>query len=354
MGGRRSMRIVVLAVAVLAATWGVLGGSELGLARPASAQASWRVLGAGAADPPTFRKPVSLTVGANGSVYVADEGYGFVIRVTGAGEFDGAWGRELNIQEIVKPSAVAVTTDGNMFVADRETNAIHQLSPDGTLLTSWPAGTPNGLALEREGTLLASYGGRQRKDFLDEQYHLQRLSPAGEQLGRWKINVSGGGSSPSRGTASSQGYDGVSAVAVAPSGQILLLDRRTTYNKESDGKEERHTYDVLQRLETSAPAWSSTVTSTKGIAGGDLGDAAGKFNAPMGVAVDSAGFIYVADTGNHRIQKLTADGDFVAEWGSEGSEPGQFKSPSGIAVDGQGRVYVADTGNQRVQVLESQ
>jgi len=102
------------------------------------------------------------------------------------------------------------------------------------------------------------------------------------------------------------GDRGTGIGGLAPTRQMLLLDRRTTDNQDRDGEEERHTYDVLHLPEVSAPVWSSTVTSTKGIAGGDLGDAGCKLNAPRGIAVDSAGFIYVADTGNQRVQILDA------------------------------------------------
>ena len=56
----------------------------------------------------------------------------------------------------------------------------------------------------------------------------------------------------------------------------------------------------------------------------------------------------MADTGNHRIQKLTSGGIFLAEWGSEGNGQGQFRLPRGLIFDSnRGFVYVADTGNHR-------
>ena len=69
----------------------------------------------------------------------------------------------------------------------------------------------------------------------------------------------------------------------------------------------------------------------------------------MAIAVNSSGFVYVADTLNDRIQVFTSDGTFVKQWGSSGSGDGQFNAPYGIAVDGSGFVYVADTFNNRVQ-----
>ncbi|MBF0592498.1 MAG: hypothetical protein HQL02_10470 [Nitrospirae bacterium] len=73
------------------------------------------------------------------------------------------------------------------------------------------------------------------------------------------------------------------------------------------------------------------------------------FSQPRGVAVDGNGNVYVADTFNHRIQKFTSDGKFIATWGSQGSSNGQFDIPYGIAVDGSGNVYVTDIGNNRIQ-----
>lgn len=70
--------------------------------------------------------------------------------------------------------------------------------------------------------------------------------------------------------------------------------------------------------------------------------------APRNVAVGQNGRLYIADSGNHRIQLFANDGTPLTSWGSFGSEPGQFNEPWGIAVDDQ-FVYVADTWNHRIQ-----
>lgn len=66
---------------------------------------------------------------------------------------------------------------------------------------------------------------------------------------------------------------------------------------------------------------------------------------PLGIAVDQKGYIYIVDSSNHRIQKFTSDGQFVATWGTLGTGDGEFKEPRGIAVDNSGFVYVTDMGN---------
>ena len=84
---------------------------------------------------------------------------------------------------------------------------------------------------------------------------------------------------------------------------------------------------------------------------GSEGEGDGQFGAPVGIAVDKAGNIYVADTDNHRIQKFSSEGDFLAKWGNEGNSDGQLNSPTGIAVDAAGNVYVADLENYNIQVF---
>jgi DNA-binding beta-propeller fold protein YncE len=86
---------------------------------------------------------------------------------------------------------------------------------------------------------------------------------------------------------------------------------------------------------------------------GSEGDGEGQFRNPQGIAVDSAGNVYVADTNNHRIQKFSPSGTLLATWGSAGSGDGQFQGPQGIAIDSAGNVYVADTQNHRIQKFDS-
>jgi sugar lactone lactonase YvrE len=85
---------------------------------------------------------------------------------------------------------------------------------------------------------------------------------------------------------------------------------------------------------------------------GTQGSGDSQFNYPAGIAVDSSGNVYVADTDNYRIQKFSADGTFVTKWGSYGTGDGQFV-PYGIAVDSSGYVYVADMNNNRIQKFSS-
>jgi sugar lactone lactonase YvrE len=102
----------------------------------------------------------------------------------------------------------------------------------------------------------------------------------------------------------------------------------------------------------------ATLAGTAGVPGStdDMG-AAARFNMPSAVAVDGSGTVYVADSGNHTIRKVTADGavsTVAGAAGTAGSGDGVaalFKFPSGIAIDPAGNMYVADTGNNTIRKI---
>jgi DNA-binding beta-propeller fold protein YncE len=86
------------------------------------------------------------------------------------------------------------------------------------------------------------------------------------------------------------------------------------------------------------------------------GDAPGYLSAVSAVVVAPNGDMYVADGHgagtNDRIVKLSKDGKLITTWGKHGKGPGEFDTPHGIALDSAGRVYVADRANNRIQIFE--
>ena len=125
-------------------------------------------------------------------------------------------------------------------------------------------------------------------------------------------------------------------IAVAPDGSLYVAD---TFN------------DRVQHLApdgTVLQVWGSLADVAQGEAPG------GTFKEPWGIAVAPDGSVFVADTWNHRIQKFTADGQFVKMWGyfGQAEKPDAFWGPRDVLVDSQGRVFVTDTGNKRVVVFD--
>lgn len=85
---------------------------------------------------------------------------------------------------------------------------------------------------------------------------------------------------------------------------------------------------------------------------GRPGHGAGEFSLPVGLTVDLAENLYVADSYNHRVQRISPDG-LVAIFGARGHRPGEFIHPRSVAVDAEFRMFVLEAGGQRVQVLET-
>ena len=88
---------------------------------------------------------------------------------------------------------------------------------------------------------------------------------------------------------------------------------------------------------------------------GVAGDGPNTFSGPTDIAVAPNGEIFVADGhGNNRIVKYSSDGEFLMEWGQEGTGPGEFNEPHCLAFDSRGRLFVGDRVNQRIQVFDQE
>ncbi|MGD0750819.1 MAG: flippase activity-associated protein Agl23 [Anaerolineales bacterium] len=122
-------------------------------------------------------------------------------------------------------------------------------------------------------------------------------------------------------------------VAVSPDGQWVYV--ADTWN---------HRIQKLSASGTAIKTWGTP--NYDPVSSGNFG-----LWGPRGIAVDSQGHVLVADTGNKRIIVYDADGNFISQFGGEGTAAGQFDEPVGLALDAQGNLYVADTWNQRIQVF---
>jgi uncharacterized protein (TIGR03437 family) len=194
------------------------------------------------------------------------------------------------------PNHLAVDDSGNLYIADRDNGLVRKVTPQGVISTV--AGSVNGYATETGTRAL----------------DLWLLAPEG--------------------------------VAAGANGNIYVADT-SGYSQ---------VYAV-------APDGSSTIVAGSGQSGfsGDGGAAAqARLSFPGGIAADDAGNLYIADTGNHRVRKVSTNGTIttVAGTGASGfsgdaglATAAQLNRPVGVAVNDAGEVFVADSGNHRVRKI---
>jgi sugar lactone lactonase YvrE len=151
------------------------------------------------------------------------------------------------------------------------------------------------------------------------------------------------GSGSANGSGASARFNGPQSTAVDISGNIYVADGGN---------------NTVRKITSSGDV--TTLAGQAGSAGSTDGTgSSARFNFPSGIAVDSAGDLYVADTNNHTIRKITAAGvvsTLAGNVGANGNTDGtgsaaRFNGPRGVAVDSSGIVYVADTKNFAIRMI---
>ena len=107
--------------------------------------------------------------------------------------------------------------------------------------------------------------------------------------------------------------------------------------------------ESITAVDPSNPIPQATVAVAEGtVFQATEGNQPGQLGRPRGITIDAAGNIYVADTGNARIQKFDTTGKFLAAYGERGEAAGQLMEPNGIAVDASGSIYVTDAKSHKL------
>ena len=242
-----------------------------------------------------------------------------------------------------RPSGVTVDATGNIYVADTYNQKIRKITPSGVVstfagngsagATDGPAANasfygPSGITIDATGYIyVADIGSRK----------IRKITPAGIVS-----TIAGSGLAGSNdGPAANASFYGCSGVTVDASGNIYVAD---SFNN---------------KIRKITPAGVVSTFAGNGSAGATDGPAAtASFSDPSGVTIDTAGIIYVADSGNNKIRKITPAGvvSTVAGSGVRGYTNGpaataSFYLPSGVALDAAGNIYVADHYNQIIRKI---
>jgi serine/threonine-protein kinase len=311
-----------------------------------------------------FSGAVDVAVDAEGNVYVADGANHRVRKITPDGTVTTLAGSDQvlpvdgPVSEAVfsTPTGIALTASGALYVADSVAEDPHPMrvrvvTPEGmvtTLAGSWEDGYKDGFGPDAQFKVPASVAVDDAGNVYvaDTNNHRIRLiSPEGEVTTLAGPPEAGYVAGYADGPAAEARFQGPRSVAVDEEGNVYVAD----------------TGNHCIRLISPTGAASLTVST---LAGGkepgyvDGPGAEARFNFPSGIAVDAEGNLYVADTANHRIRKITPEGVVTTLAGS--GEPSDadgpageaaFRAPEGVAVDADGNVIVADTGNHRIRKI---
>jgi sugar lactone lactonase YvrE len=300
-----------------------------------------------------FNNPGGVTVDSAGNVYVADTynctirkltSGGAVTTLAGSAGNSGADDGTNGAARFNYPNGVAVDGAGNVYVADTWSHTIRRITSAGAVTTlagnAGNYGTNDGPGSEARFFCLSGVAvdGAGTLYVADQWNHtVRRVTSAGVVT---TLAGLAGNSGTNDGTATAARFNNPSGVAVDTADNVFVADLLN------------HTIRKI----TSA----GSVTTLAGLAEvsgtNDGPGSAARFNYPNGVAVDGAGNVFVADRLNHTIRKVTSAGMVTTLGGSAGlsgtndgfSSIARFNLPYGVAADTAGNLFVADTFNHRI------
>ena len=301
-----------------------------------------------------FNSPFGVAVDAAGNIYVADTGNTAIRKITSAGVVTTLAGNPAGpgsrdgtgtAAEFSLPYGVAVDASGNVYVADAGNNTIRKIMPAGVVttlagtagLTGFANGAgaaarfnfPQGIAVDAAGNVYVADS---------DSSTIRKITPAGVVT---TLAGTSGLTGIVNGTGAAARFNNPQDLAVDAAGNVYVADTGS---------------NTIRKITPAGVV--TTLAGAAGLTGGFDGTGTGaQFDSPQGIAVDASGNIYVGDTFNDVIRKISPAGvvtTLAGTVGIGGATDGRgaaalFAGPAGVAVDANGVVYVADTDNDTIR-----
>jgi uncharacterized protein (TIGR03437 family) len=301
-----------------------------------------------------------LAADVNGAIYIADDIRlrrvtldGMIQTLAGDGYVHAVGDGDIATSaELYQPSAVALDSAGNLFIADTGTERVRQVLPTGQITTVAgtgfpsrdegdalpavlaPLNSPMGVVADAAGNL-----------FVADSFNHRVVVINGMRMLRPVAGTGTGGVSADGVPALAAPLRGPRGVCLDRSGALYIVD---TSN-----------HRVLRLL----PGGTLQTIAGNGSGGyaGDNGPARlAQLRMPNACVIDSSGSLFIADTGNHAIRKVAANGVIATVAGNgvegpsgdEGPAAGaHLSSPRGVTVDDNGFIFIGDSGNHRIRMV---
>ncbi len=295
--------------------------------------AKWGSLGSGTGE---LDSPHDVALDSNGNVYVVDTGNHRIVKYGSNGEnplYAGSFGA--GNDQLDSPTGIALDSDGNIYVSDSGNHRIVKYDSEaenplyiGELGTGDDQfNSPQGLVVDSDRNLYVADTDNNR---------ILKFDANGDFLAKWE---SADGESDSLDKPTGLVLDSEENVYVADTynDRILKFHADGTFREKwGQGYDEDECED--------GPPRGRECRNDRD------DDEQPDFNNPTSIAISNY-MMYVVDSNRDRVQKFDLDDfeDFSTDWGDFGSGDGEFDAPFGMALDSMGYIYVADTGNHRIQ-----
>lgn len=274
-----------------------------------------------------------------------------ITTVAGGGASLGDGGNS-SFAQLTRPSGVAVDFMGNIYIADTLNHRVRKVDIAGFITTIAGNGTkdfsgdlftataaqlnnPSGIAVDTYGNVYIADSLNKRIRKIDSSGNIATIA------GSEGVVLGDGGS------ATSASLKLPAALALDSNGSIYIADKAN---------------NSIRKVDTMGNITAFAGTGTAGLFGDGALAAKAQLNSPSGVAVDTYGNVYIADTLNNRIRKVnkagkitTVAGNGTASFSGDGGKAvsAQLNNPSGVAVDADRNIFVADTLNNCIRKIDA-